>query len=397
MIRDGDQFSIKSRFVAKLLKLNYNTQFLYVFRSEQEKFEEKLQDNTIRLATSIRDILIFFFGFFFLKSPRDLHDGLIRRIYNQKTVPSVRNGGFITVLSQSLYQYFGRSARNKLFLNSLRKLKPPKIFIIDEFFSLNVVDLKSIKNLGPIIYVTSDLAYDFYGDNFVASKLMYKLERDIIALPDLVIACSKRDKIKYSKLGASKVVYYPNIYPIKKFELCEKDKIPSISIVLQGHWGSRVERSLEDIFKALAFVDKKIRINMIGKKPKNIPGNVEFHHYDYISDKLNYFNILSKSWIGINLGVHLGGTNQRKYDYSMSGLVVFSDIYGVRGDLLLHEYTYIDIPDLAAKLQQLLKLSKEKITEMGLENRKHSLSLAEAKYQELQLTIKNFLSHKIRE
>ena len=393
IIRDGDQLSIKSRFVVQFLKLGSNTRFFYVFRNEQEKFKEKLKSNKINLATSIPDILLFFVVFFFLKSPKDLHDGIIRRIYNQKTFPFVRNGGFITVLSQALYQYFGRSGRTDELLRSLRKFKSPKIFVIDEFFSLNVVDLKSIKNLGPIIYVSSDLAYDFYGDNFVASKLMYKLEHDLISFPDLVIACSKRDKIKYEKLGAKKVIYYPNIYPIKEFELCEKDQIPSISIVLQGHWGFRVEKSLDEIFKALTFVNKNIRVNMIGKKPQNIPNNIEFHHYDYIPNKLTYLKILSKSWIGINIGVHLGGTNQRKYDYGMAGLVVFSDTSGVRGDLLLHEYAYVDIPDLVAKLQQLLELKKDKITEMGIENREYALSFAKKKRRELQLIIKKISSH----
>ena len=53
------------------------------------------------------------------------------------------------------------------------------------------------------------------------------------------------------------------------------------------------------------------------------------------------------------MGIHLGGTNERKYDYAMAGLVVFSDNLGVRGDLLPHEYTYVDSYDLAAKLEQL--------------------------------------------
>ena len=389
IIRDGEQLSIKSRFVSGFLKLNSTDRFLYVFRNEQEKFEEKLFGNKIGLATSILDILLFYIGFFFLKSPKDLIDGILRRIYYQKSFSFVRNGGFITVLSQALYQYFARSGRSNNFLRFLTKLKSPKIFIIDEFFSLNVIDLKSLKNLGPIIYVSSDLAYDFYGDNFIASKLMFKFEQNLINIPDLVIACSKRDEIKYAKLGANKVVYYPNIYPIKEFELCEKDPIPSISIVLQDHWGSRVERSLDEIFKALTFVNKKIKVTIIGKKPNNIPNNIELFHYDYIPSKLSYLKILSKSWIGINLGVHLGGTNQRKYDYGMAGLVVLSDTFGVRGDLLLNEFGYVDIPDLAAKLQQLLELGKEKISRMGVENRQCTLSLAKKKHQELQMAIIN--------
>ncbi len=71
--------------------------------------------------------------------------------------------------------------------------------------------------------------------------------------------------------------------------------------------------------------------------------------------------ILSKSWIGINIGIHKGGSNERKYDYAMAGLVVFSDILGCRGDLLPHEYTYLDSNDLAAKLEQLMEFGKKRL------------------------------------
>ena len=56
---------------------------------------------------------------------------------------------------------------------------------------------------------------------------MYKLEKDSITLPDLVIACSERDRLKYINLGGKKVLFYPNIYPID-FELSDKDPIPSM-------------------------------------------------------------------------------------------------------------------------------------------------------------------------
>jgi hypothetical protein len=61
----------------------------------------------------------------------------------------------------------------------------------------------------------------------------------------------------------------------------------------------------------------------------------------------------------------------------MASLVVFSDILGCRGDLLPHEFTYFDDNDLAAKLEQLIELGQKKIVEMGLENRKQALLMAE--------------------
>jgi hypothetical protein len=98
---------------------------------------------------------------------------------------------------------------------------------------------------------------------------------------------------------------------------------------------------------------------------------------------MDYFAILSKSWIGINIGIHLGGTNERKYDYAMAGLVVFSDNFGSRGDLLPHEYVYVDRYDLTAKLEQIIEYGKELITEMGLKNRKQAMYLAEIQGKKL--------------
>jgi len=188
-------------------------------------------------------------------------------------------------------------------------------------------------------------------------------------------------------MGARKVLFYPNIYPITEFEPACKDPEPCISIVLRGHWGQEVNKSLEEIFKALSCINKKVKVNLIGIDSQHVPKNVELQHYGYIPNKMNYFTILSKSWIGINIGIHLGGTNERKYDYAIAGLVVFSDNLGVRGDLLPHEYTYVDRYDLAAKLEQLLEFGKDKLVEMGKQNRKQALSLAEKQCEKLLRTL----------
>ena len=305
------------------------------------------------------------------------------------------NKGFLSVLSQALYQYFARSARTGGLIRFLRKLNSPKIFLIDEFLSLNSVNLKELKDLGLIIYVSQDLAHNRFGfgDNFIAKKLMYKLERDAIALADVVIACSEMDRLKYIEMGARKAIFYPNIYPITEFEPCNKDQAPSISIVLPEHWGSRADRSLEEIFKALSCVDRKIRVYLIGIEPQRVPRNIGLQYYEFIPNKLDYLRTLSKSWIGINIGIHRGGTNERKYDYAMAGIVVFSDNLGARGDLLPYEYTYVDSHDLAAKLEQLLKFGKEKIVEMGMQNREQAVSLAEKQREKLLRMVNSLVFH----
>jgi hypothetical protein len=384
VIRDGPTLSLKGKFIVQLFRQNHALELFYVLRREQNKFDENWQKNQVELATSVSGIFGYFLLIQLLISPKDLHDSVINRIMRRKSASGSR--GFITTLSEALYQYFARSARTEKLLQSLNRIDKPIIFIVDEFFSLNTVDIQKLKKQGRIIYVSSDIAADFYGDNFAASKLMYKLEKDSITLPDLVIACSERDRLKYINLGGKKVLFYPNIYPID-FELSDKDPIPSIAIVLRGHWGSKAKRSLEKLFIALACLDKPIKVYMIGVKPQQPTRNVFLKHYEYIPSREDYLEVISKSWIGINLGIHSGGSNQRKYDYALAGLVVFSDNFGARGDLLPNEYTYVDYFDFVAKLKQFLNLGKERIIEMGQQNRKQALSLAKEKREELIKTI----------
>jgi len=392
VIRDGKELSLKASFVVQLFGLSANSRLLYVIRNREEKFKEKWGYNQIELATTTTGILLYFF-LMMLKSPRDLHDGILRRLFHRRKAHLLVNEGFLSVLSEALYQYFATSGRTDGVLHVLRDLTSPKIFLVDEFLSINTFKLKMLTQLGPIIYVSQDLACQRYGysDNFIAKNLMYKLERDAIALADVVIACSERDKLKYIEMGARKAVFYPNIYPVTEFEPSDKDQTPSISIVLRGHWGPRAGRSLEEIFEALSYVHRKIRVYIIGIEPQQVSRNIELQRFEFIPSKLDYLRTISKSWIGINLGIHMAGSNERKYDYAMAGLVVFSDKLGARGDLLPHEYTYVDSHDLAAKLDQLLEFRKEKIVEMGTQNRKHAISLADKQREKLLKTINSII------
>jgi hypothetical protein len=392
VIRDGKELSLKASFVVQLFRLSANGRLLYVIRNREEKFKEKWGYNQIELATSTTGILLYFF-LMMLKSPLDLHDGILRRLFHRPKEHLLFNEGFLSVLSEVLYQYFATSARTEGILRVMSKLTSPKIFLVDEFLSINTFKLKRLKQLGSIIYISQDLACQRYGygDNFIAKDLMYKLERDAIALADVVIACSERDRLKYVEMGARKTVFYPNIYPIAEFEPSDKDQTPSISIVLRGRWGPRASRSLEEIFEALSYIHRKIIVYMIGIEPQLVSRNIELQRFEFIPNKSDYLNILSKSWIGINIGVHMAGSNERKYDYAMAGLVVFSDKLGARGDLLLHEYTYVDGHDLAAKLDQLLECGKEKIFEMGTQNRKHTISLADKQREKILRTIKGIM------
>lgn len=380
VIRDGPTSSLKGSFVIHLFSLKAGSELFFVSRNEQNLFKEKWQKNRVELATSLSGILASFLFLFLTKSPKDLHDETINRITRKKNGAGSR--AFLTRLSEALYQYLPRSGRTGSLISFLAKIDKPKVFLVDEFFSINSVRIEKLKNLGHIIYISSDFTSDFYGDNYIASNLMYKLEKRAIALPDLVVACSERDRLKYVQMGAKKALFYPNIYPIE-FELGDKDECLSVAIVLREHWGPESYRSLERVLSALACIGKPVKVYMIGVKPKELAKKINLIHFGYIPSRKEYLKTLTKSWIGINLGIHAGGSNQRKYDYAMAGLVIFSDSFGARGDFLPNEYTYVDEIDLAAKIKELLNLGKERIFEMGLQNRSQALSLAEEKREEL--------------
>jgi len=395
VIRGARELSIKSKFIVKLFGLTPDNRFLYVFLGNR-RFEEKWSSEKIELATSISSIFVHYL-LTLLKSPKSLHDGAVKRLSSECEVDALVNGGFLSALLLAFYVYFVKSAQELELAKFFKKMSSPKIFLLDEFVSLRVLNLRMLKTLGPIIYVSQDFAYNRFDfeDSFAAKILMCKLERDAISQVDLVIACSERDRLKYVEMGAKKAVFYPNIYPVEAFESSKKDQEPSISIVLQSHWGSRGEKYLEEIFKALSFIDEKIRVYMIGLKPRQVPKNIELQYCKCIPNKLNYIRTLNRSWIGINIGIHMGGANERKYDYALAELVVFSDTLGARGDLLPYEYTYVDSHDLAAKLEQLLNFGKQRIEEMGIENRKSALATAGKQEEIVKSTINEILAQNI--
>jgi hypothetical protein len=395
IVNDGGILSLKMSFVVQSFNQNSNESVFYVFRKSDSRYRERWIGNHADLAASTSGNFAHFL-LMFVKSPKNIHDGILRRLFRKKNPNVLLVEGFLSSISQALSEYFDKSARIDVLIKFLRNFNSPKIFLIDEYASVRIVDLKILKHFGSIVYVSQDVAYNHYNfeNNLIAKTLMYKLERDAVALSDLVVACSERDRIKYLEMGARKTLFYPNIYPVAEFEPAFKDPMPCINIVIQGHWGARGSSSLKEIFKALSHIDREIKVCVIGMMPEYVPRNVKLQHYERIPSKLDYLKTLSKSWIGINIGIHMAGSNERKYDYAMAGLVVFSDNLGVRGDLLPHEYTYVDSQDLAAKLEQMLQLGEETIAEMGTQNRKQALSLAMEQRKKLFVAVNNMICPK---
>ncbi len=383
IIRNGEKLSSKTKFLVQLCQ-NFNIEIFYIFKPENASFSEEWGHNKVQLASSKYGIFLYYLLMLF-KSPKDIRNGLMARLSLVKRKNVLIGEGLLSILSRTLYLHLGSSAQNINVMNFLKNMVSPKIFLVDEFVSLNFFDLKKLRLLGSVIYVSSDVAHNRFGfgDNIMTKTLMLRLEKDALRYVDLTLACSEMERLKYLEMGAKNAIYYPNTYPTKEFELLKKDEQPSITIVLRGHWGSAAEASLEEIFDALACIKRQVKVYMIGILPKKTPKNVCLEYWDFLPSKLDYLKLLSKSWIGVNLGIHKAGTNERKYDYAEAGLVVVSDNFGVRGDLFPHEYTYVDAYDLAGKLGQLLELGRMRLSEMGAENRKVVISLAEERRQKL--------------
>ena len=84
VIRDGPSSSLKSNFLIHLFRLKPETQFLFISRKEKNRFIENCNNNQIELATSFSGILAYFLFISLIKSPKDLHDGIINRITGKK-------------------------------------------------------------------------------------------------------------------------------------------------------------------------------------------------------------------------------------------------------------------------------------------------------------------------
>jgi hypothetical protein len=391
IIRNGSVPSVKANFITQ--QFNGALSLFYVAREDTVNLTEKWGPHNIQLASTTSGTLTYYF-LMFVKSPRDLYNSVMTRFFHRQLSQVLVQNGFLSVFSQVLAYHFARSGKPNRLMTFLKGVDSPKVFLIDEFVSIRIVNLKRLKEMGPIAYVSQDIAHTRFGfdDHFITKKLMYHFERAAVLNADLVIACSERDKLKYLEMGAKNVLFYPNVYPVTGFEAEPKDAEPSISIVLRGHWGSQLKAALEEILAALSFVRQPLKVYLIGIKPTHVPSNVKLEHYaDRIPTKSDFLRIISRSWIGINVGIHMGGSNERKYDYSVAGLVVMSDKLGVRGDLIPCEYSYVDKHDLAAKIEQLLELGKDRLVEMGKQNRQHVLALAEKQRKELLTVFSRFL------
>ncbi len=84
VIRDSwEKISQKTRFVSKIFGENSNINIFYVVRKDEDRFREKWHTDKVELATSTSGIL-FSYLLILLKSPKDLHDRILRRLFKKE-------------------------------------------------------------------------------------------------------------------------------------------------------------------------------------------------------------------------------------------------------------------------------------------------------------------------
>ena len=248
--------------------------------------------------------------------------------------------------------------------------------ILIEFRSYKMLGKEGLQTLKRkhvhIIYIGHNFEPDFFSSS-LSKKLVSRLEKEAVAESSLIIAASGRDAVLYSEeynIPKSSIVVVPNIYPVDEL-LINKNVERTLAVVLPDHWGASVAKRVAHLVSEASNLGMKIIVigQQLAKMLRQKRLNVEA--YDYIPSRRSFLNTLAKAHIGLNYSINLGGSNVKKYDYALAGLVVLSNIIGARGDYLPYEYVFVDVADFKAKLEALLE---QPLEEMGLKNRISSLN-----------------------
>jgi len=229
------------------------------------------------------------------------------------------------------------------------------------------------------------LSYDYEPD-FVRSRPFLAMTRrridEALKQTDLLVTASEMDERRYLAhrvLGEERMVRYPNVF-FPEGLLPPTRETPHDAIVvvtIQSGWSGRAGavRDARELLDALRRVPGEARLRVVAVGPqlpgllrKGLPPGVELSVLERMPNRLDFLKALSAAHVGLNLGRWVGGTNVKKYDYAISGLVVLSNRTGSRGEKMPHELVFDD-GGLSQRLAELAELGLDTLHRMGLENR----------------------------
>jgi hypothetical protein len=283
------------------------------------------------------------------------------------------------------------------------------IIIFDDISSSYMFENISIlRNSSSLIIY---LSHDFYLDSVpsLLRSTVKTYEGNLIENTDLVVVSGCRDKELYRKeygLKEEKLVTYANVFPpidppytLNKLEkTIIQDKYSQISIVLNAGFKLSEENLRQYVYEVNEAVKEMegLRVVALGDRISKVAreikwGNNKLDVSPHIPDRISFLNYLSRGHIGINYAYKPMGTNVKRFDFALAGLVILSRIMGARGELLPYEYTYLDYADLKVKLSKMLGYDLENLKKMGYKNRVEALNIASKSYRELKEKISQHL------
>jgi len=235
------------------------------------------------------------------------------------------------------------------------------------------------------------ISHDFVGEFPYTTRLHRFLKKSSLnilsELDPLTIVVSYRDKILYEEAAKlSRVLVFPNIYPPvdEKFEpqvpgkQVERDVLRVVAVKgADPHYSMKLA---EFIKLAKKYYMRNMKLTVItSHKPTYEPlgaladGKISIRVMGNIPDRFEFLKALSEHHIGLIelYGKRGGGTNVRKYDYALAGIVPASLWWNIPGEPI-NEIPFLDLPDLVAKLTY---LTPEELYKRGLENQTRALEI----------------------
>lgn len=386
---------------------NIRTQaFLNVLTNILHELGHNVEVKIVRIAHPLRKIEVSkedkdkYFLLHFYKSTI-MYRGFLRflRIISYKLLPNYIKE-ILNVLDSMIVLCKIRELKNIL---TNTKSKCINILVFDDIGSCHLFkDISTLKEDNNIIIYFPHNCYANLTGPF--SNKIKKLEKKIIKFSDLIITSSSRDLELYKKLYGIKdernIISFANVFPpvdpqysiVRLVELLsiEKEKIPTIVLNI----GAKVSEKhiltyLEEVSEAINDLEG-IKILVIGENLVRYLrrfewGNNEIEYMPYIPSRLEFIRQLSRAHIGINYAYKLMGTNVKRFDFALAGLVIISRHPGSRGELLPYEYVYVDAMDLKVKLRKLIECDLKK---MGEENKTEAIKLAIESYENLRKELK---------
>lgn len=232
------------------------------------------------------------------------------------------------------------------------------------------------------VYLSHDYEPEFATDWYLRSLINKRID-SALRKTDLLVVASERDRLSYLShgiLAEDRVVVYPNIFPPAPgweggAELKRSSAPFTLAMVATGWLGERGSREdAEFLGSALRLLPRaRVRVLSFGDElgaalARVLPDTVELRAFGRVPERDDFLRALSGAHAGLNLAHWAGGTNVKKYDYALAGLVVLSNPLGARGGLIPHEWTFADGADLVAKVAELMDLGSSTAARMGREN-----------------------------